>query len=217
MPELLNPVEETRAQLIDLKKIREAHRQHLAQLQVRAAQFGIDTPPHVTNEIEDVDRQLAEVNRRIALLEGALPAQLQQLEPPPPDSLYPITVVPATINERLLVITMELVRMQDEMRKNFQALHMAQQKDTESLWHALTDARDAIDVERDERREWQEQERLDREDWQDGEQASRRYRQRITNRWLWAIGIGLVLLFVLVVILAATDDVRDVLLNRTGK
>src|SRR6266498_2590137 len=212
MAELLNPLEETKAQLVDLKKIRQAHRERQAQLQYRAAQFGYDVPAHISTEIEDVDTQLAEVNRKISLLEGSLPGQQQQLEPAPAESLCPTTVVPATINERLLVITMELVRMQDEMRKNFQALHMAQQKDTESLWHALTDARDAIDVERDERREWQEQERLDREDWQDGEQASRRYRQRITNRWLWAIGIGLVLLFVLVVILAATDDVRDVLL-----
>ncbi len=213
----MSAIEETKRQIEELQRLREAHRGRLAVLQVRAAQFGIEAPAHVTTEIEDIDGQLAEVNRKIALLQGALPGQQQQLEPPPPDSLYPIAVVPATINERLLILTMEVVRLGDEMRKNFTAVQLGQQKDTESLWHALTDTRDEIAVEREARRDWQEQERMDREDWQDHEQASRRHRQRNIYRWLWAIGIGLVVLFVIVVILAATDYVRDVLLRQVGK
>ncbi len=83
MAELLNPLEETKAQLVDLKKIRQAHRERQAQLQYRAAQFGYDVPAHISTEIDDVDTQLAEVNRKISLLEGSLPGQQQQLEPAP--------------------------------------------------------------------------------------------------------------------------------------
>ncbi len=217
MAELLNPLEETKAQLVDLKKIRQAHRERQAQLQYRAAQFGYDVPAHISTEIDDVDTQLAEVNRKISLLEGSLPGQQQQLEPAPAESLCPTTVVPATINERLLIITMEVVRMQDELRKNFQALHMAQQKDAESLWHAITDTRDEVTVEREERRDWQEQERLDREEWQEHECTARRHRQHIIYRWLWVIGGGLVFLLVVMVILEAVDYVRDVVLAPIGR
>ena len=213
----MNALEATKEQLDHLYELREAHRQRLAVLQVRAAQFGIDAPPHVSNEIKEIDGDLAELNRKIVLLEGSLPGQQQLLEPPPAESLQPTTVVPATINERLLMLTMELVRMQDEMRKNFQALHVAQAKDTDSLWHAITDTRDEIAVEREERRDWQEQERMDREDWQERERAARKHRQQVIYRWLWVIGGGLVFLLVLVVILSVVEYVRDVLLASQGR
>ncbi|KPV46466.1 hypothetical protein SE17_43280, partial [Kouleothrix aurantiaca] len=66
----MGALEDTQAQLTELYKLREAHRQRLGVLQVRAAQFGIEAPPHITTEVEDVDHQLAEVNKKIGLLEG---------------------------------------------------------------------------------------------------------------------------------------------------
>ena len=203
--------EDTKDQLAELLKLREAHRTRLGVLQVRAAQFGIEAPPHITTEVEDIDRQLAEVNRKINLLEGALPEQRAQLGSVDPRSLIAQPVVPATINERLLVLTLELMHLGDEMRKNFQAVHQAQAKDTAALWHAITDTRDEIAVEREERRNWQEQERIDREDWQDDEAAGRRSGYRNLARWLWIIGTALVLLVVIVAILAVTAYVRDLL------
>jgi hypothetical protein len=51
-----------------------------------------------------VGRQLTSINQKISLLAGALPAQLEQLGPVDPQSLIPQTIVPATINERLLML-----------------------------------------------------------------------------------------------------------------
>lgn len=212
----MGALEDTQAQLTELYKLREAHRQRLGVLQVRAAQFGIEAPPHITTEVEDVDHQLAEVNKKIGLLEGALPAQVEQLNPVDPRSLIPQSVVPATINERLLVLTLELMHLGDEMRRNFTALQLSQQKDTESLWHAITDTRDEIAVERDERRDWQHEEAQAREEWQDDEEGARRHGYRILSRWLWVIGAALVLLVVVVAILAVAAYVRE-LLREAGR
>jgi len=202
-------LEDTQQQLDELYKLREAHRRRLAVLQIQAAQHGNDTPPHIVTEQEDIDRQLNAVNQKISLLSGALPAQIQR--PIDPKSLIPQTIVPATINEHLLVISLELVHLGDEMRKNFQASYQSQKQDTESLWHAITDTRDEIAVERDERRAWQEHESIGREEWQDDEQDTRRYGNSVLMRWIWVISAALVLLFIFVVIIAVTAYVRDLL------
>ena len=118
----MGALEDTKEQLIELKKLREAHRQRLSVLQVQAAQFGYETPPAITTEMEDIDRQLTSINQKISLLAGALPAQLEQLGPVDPQSLIPQTIVPATINERLLMLTLEVMHLADEMRKNFGAV-----------------------------------------------------------------------------------------------
>jgi len=211
----LGALEDTQTQLDELLKLREAHRRRLAVLQVQAAQHGNDTPPHIVTEQEDIDRQLTAVNQKISLLSGALPSQ--QRYPVDPKSLVPQTIVPATINERLLVISLELMHLGDEMRKNFQAAYQSQAKDTDSLWHAITDTRDEVAVERDERRVWQEHEHIDREEWQDEERASRRYKHKSHARWLWIIGSALVLLFLMMAVYVATEYVRDVLLAQTGR
>ncbi|KPV50632.1 hypothetical protein SE17_25810, partial [Kouleothrix aurantiaca] len=104
----------------------------------------------------------------------------------------------------------------DEMRRNFTALQLSQQKDTESLWHAITDTRDEIAVERDERRDWQHEEAQAREEWQDDEEGARRHGYRILSRWLWVIGAALVLLVVVVAILAVAAYVRE-LLREAGR
>ena len=213
----MGALEDTNEQLTELKKLREAHRRRLSVLQVQAAQSGYETPPAITTEMEDIDRQLTGINQKISLLAGALPAQLEQLGPVDPQSLIPQTIVPATINERLLMLTLEVMHLADEMRKNFGAVHQSQAKDTESLWHALTDTRDQIAMEREERLDWQEKERIDREDWQDEERASRRYKHKIHARWLWIIGSALVLLFLMMAVYVATEYVRDLLIAQTGR
>jgi len=210
----MGALEDTQLQLEELYKLREAHRRRLSVLQVQAAQRGIDVPPQVLTEQEDIDQQLNGINKKINLLEGALPGQISQLGPVDPRSLVPQTVVPATINERLLMMTLEMMHLGDEMRKNFTAVQLAQQKDTDSLWHAITDTRDEISVEREERREWQHQEAEVREDWQESEESSRRRGYRSLARWLWVIGGALVLLFIIVVILAVTAYVRELLAQR---
>ena len=75
----MGALEDTKEQLTELKKLREAHRRRLSVLQVQAAQFGYETPPAITTEMEDIDRQLTSINQKISLLAGALPAQLEQL------------------------------------------------------------------------------------------------------------------------------------------
>jgi len=205
----LGALEDTQTQLDELLKLREAHRRRLSVLQVQAAQFGIDAPPQIVTEQADIDRQLTAVNQKISLLSGALPSQ--QRYPVDPKSLIPQTIVPATINEHLPVISLELVHLGDEMRKNFQAAYQSQAKDTDSLWHAITDTRDEVAVERDERRSWQEQEHIAREEWQDDEQDTRRYGTSILMRWIWVISSALVLLFIIVVIIAVTAYVRELL------
>jgi hypothetical protein len=205
----MGALEDTQTQLEELYKLREAHRRRLATLQIKAATFGIDVPGHIVTEQQDIDRELVAVNQKIGLLSGALPAQ--QLRPVDPKSLIPQTIVPATINEHLLVISLELVHLGDEMRKNFQASYQSQKQDADGLWHAITDARDEIAVERDERRSWQEREHIDREEWQDAEQDTRRYGNSVLMRWIWVIAAALVLLFVIVVIIVVTAYVRDLI------
>jgi hypothetical protein len=205
----MGALEDTQEQLEELYKLREAHRRRLATLQVKAATFGIDVPAHIVTEQQDIDRELSAVNQKIGLLSGALPAQIQR--PVDPKSLIPQTIVPATINEHLLVISLELVHLGDEMRKNFQASYQSQKQDADGLWHAITDTRDEVAVERDERRNWQEREHIDREEWQDAEQDTRRYGNSILMRWIWVIAAALVLLFIIVVVIVVTAYVRDLI------
>ena len=211
----MGALEDTQTQLEELYKLRDAHRRRLATLQVKAATYGLEAPAHVVTEQADIDRELAAVNQKISLLTGALPAQL--LRPVDPKSLVPQTIVPATINEHLLVISLELVHLGDEMRKNFQAAYQSQAKDTESLWHAITDTRDEIAVERSERRNWQEHERVGREEWQDDEQDTRRYGNSVLMRWIWVIAGALVLLFIIVVIIVVTAYVRDLIAQASSR
>ncbi|MFV9506088.1 MAG: SUMF1/EgtB/PvdO family nonheme iron enzyme [Oscillochloridaceae bacterium umkhey_bin13] len=77
-----------------------AKRRYLKELELKAAQFGIHTPAHISIEIEDLRRELATLEPATATLPPTvLPAAPPQVAPPPPAPpptvALPSTAVPA--------------------------------------------------------------------------------------------------------------------------
>lgn len=191
---------DTQAQIQELLEIREAKRRRFGVLQVQAATYGYETPAHIKTELSDLEGELTRINAKLAELERAKrKAELQQLEAVPSvESLTPVTIVPQTINEHLIALAAQFENFKVEARREFRAVQVAILKESEQRTQDHETTRDMIKEEQDERVEWQESEKVERE-----------RRQAVLSRWLFALGFGILLLFVLFVLYATNQYFRD--------
>jgi hypothetical protein len=102
-------IDELREVLLARRRVRDAARQRLDLLEEQAARMGIDTPPHVTNEIvgltgklKDRDSEIFEIEKKLTLLERGPPPPIAFIVP---DQEPHIPVLaPALVEARLTTI-----------------------------------------------------------------------------------------------------------------
>lgn len=53
-----------------LEELRHRHQQRLRELEIQEANFGMSTPPHISNEIRDIRAKISDIDTKIARLTG---------------------------------------------------------------------------------------------------------------------------------------------------
>lgn len=165
-------IAELREHLDAKRRERGAHRRRLSALEEHAARLGIETPPHVTNEITDLliivrerDTQITEIERQITRLVIAPQSAITLPENGPPIP----QLIPAVVDVRLQALKHEI----------------------EIVLDLIAEIKDHVAVSREESREWRAAERTARQEGQ------RDYRLLFTG-----IVLGLAILAVAVVLIA---------------
>lgn len=201
MPDRNDTIEQI-ASLIDVQA---AKRARLAALNVQAAQHGNDAPPHVTTEIKAITNELAEIGRTISKLERSLRrADFRPLDYAPPDGAYapPPLVTPSSLGEQVIALFGMIGALGVATEKEFHAVQMAIYKLDEDRQRDHAATRDVIREERDDRR-----------GARDEDNDAHHGRHKELARWVWFIGLALLLLFVAFVLYASNQYLRELYLQ----
>jgi hypothetical protein len=122
------------AERAQLEELRNTHRQRLYILQRQAAQFGRETPAHIQSEIEETDKTISKLNAQLGVIE-----QERWNFTIEPEALTPVTIVPASIGERLVAVQRDVAQLGYQLRREVAALHKAigDLQDNDLTWKQL--------------------------------------------------------------------------------
>lgn len=191
---------DTIEQIDGLQQVQTAKRSRLSVLHVQAAQYGNDAPPHITNEIKSITGELVQISLELAKLERAIrqDALRSSDDLPTAESLRPISVVPASINENFYALAGAFQAFTSATEKQFRALQLAVYKESEDRQRDNEMTRDVIKEERNERR-----------GARDEDNDVHHGRHKELARWIWVLGLALLLLFVAFVLYASNQYLRE--------
>src|SRR5262249_3511738 len=119
---------ETRRQMDELLELREAHRRRLRVLSVKQAQMGYSAGPAITTEIAEIDVKLTELASRIQILDGGA---AEIIEITDVQALVPVSIVPKTIDERLIAVQGTIQSVRDASELQYRAFHKLLEQERE--------------------------------------------------------------------------------------